>query len=122
MDAARVAIVTGGGRGIGRAAALRLARGGRDIVIAEVGDFGAAVVPEIEALGRRALYLPTDVADRASVEAMVAATLAHFGRLDILVNCAAVLGAETPFLETPDSEYARILGINLTGVWQCCRA
>lgn len=122
MDTARVAVVTGGGRGIGRAAALRLAHDGRDIVIAEVGDFGAAVVPEIEALGRRALYVPTDVADYAAVEAMVAATLAYFGRLDILVNCAAVLGTETPFLETPDSEYARILGINLTGVWHCCRA
>ncbi|MCC6629414.1 MAG: SDR family oxidoreductase [Chloroflexi bacterium] len=122
MGTARVAIVTGGGRGIGRAAALRLARDGRDVVIAEVGDFGATVVPEIEALGRRALYVPTDVADHAAVEAMVAATLAHFGRLDILVNCAAVLGTETPFLETPDSEYARILGINLTGVWHCCRA
>jgi NAD(P)-dependent dehydrogenase (short-subunit alcohol dehydrogenase family) len=122
MGEARVAIVTGGGRGIGRAAALRLARDGRDIVIADLGDYSAEVVAAVEALGRQALFVRTDVAAKESVEAMVAATVERFGRLDILVNCAGVLGTETPFLETPDEEYVRIIGINLTGVWYCCRA
>jgi len=119
---ARVAIVTGGGRGIGRASALRLAQDGRDVVIAELGDFGAAVVPEIEALGRRALYLKTDVTSRASVEECVAAALRAFGRLDILVNCAGVLGQEIDFLEMSEEEWFRVIDINLHGVWRCCRA
>jgi NAD(P)-dependent dehydrogenase (short-subunit alcohol dehydrogenase family) len=118
----RVAIVTGGGRGIGRASALRLAQAGRDIVIADIGDFGEAVVPEIERLGRRALFIKTDVADRAQVEAMVARTLEAFGRIDILVNCAGILGVERPFLEQPDSEWERVLAVNLHGVYYCCRA
>ncbi len=122
MGEARVAIVTGGWRGIGRAAALRLARDGRDIVIADIGDYSAGVVAEVEALGQQAVFVKTDVSDKESVDALVAATVDRFGRVDILANCAGVLGTETPFLETPDSEYFRILSINLTGVWFCCRA
>jgi NAD(P)-dependent dehydrogenase (short-subunit alcohol dehydrogenase family) len=122
MAEQRVAIVTGGGRGLGRATALRLARDGRDVVIADVGEFGAALVPEIESLGRRAQFLRTDVSDRPAVEALMTRTLETFGRLDILVNCAGVLGTEKPFLETTDEDWQRILGINLTGVFYCCRA
>jgi NAD(P)-dependent dehydrogenase (short-subunit alcohol dehydrogenase family) len=117
----RVAIVTGGGRGIGRASALRLARDGRDVVIAEVGDFGAEAAREVEALGVRASYVRTDVGDRASVEAMVERVMGDYGRVDILVNCAGVLGLEAPFHEQTDENWHRVLAINLTGVWYCCQ-
>lgn len=118
----RVAIVTGGGRGIGRASALRLAQNGRDVVIAELGDYGASVVSEIKALGRRALYVRTDVTSKSSVEAMVSETMRTFGRLDILVNCAGLLGREIDFLEMPEEEWFRVINVNLHGVWYCCRA
>lgn len=121
-DGARVAIVTGGGRGIGLAAALRLARSGRDVIIAEVGDHGQAAAEQVAALGRRARFIRTDVADPEAVRALVDATLAEFGRVDILVNCAGVLGREMPFLERPDEEWRRVLDVNLHGVYHACRA
>ncbi len=66
----RVALVTGGARGIGRAAALRIAEEGRDIVIADLLDLGDEVVKEVEALGQRAIYIPTDVTDETAVQAL----------------------------------------------------
>src|SRR5690606_41566503 len=81
----RVALVTGGARGLGRAIALRIAEEGRDIVIADLLDQGHDVVKEIEALGQQARYLPTDVTDEAAVQKLVEETMASFGRLDILV-------------------------------------
>lgn len=118
----RVAIVTGGGRGIGRASVLRLAQDGADVVVAEIGEFGADVVPEVEALGRRAEFVHTDVADRSSVENMVAHTLERFGRIDILVNSAGILGREVGFLGLEDEDWEHLLSINLMGVVYCCRA
>jgi NAD(P)-dependent dehydrogenase (short-subunit alcohol dehydrogenase family) len=118
----RVAIVTGGGRGIGLASALRLAQAGRDVVIADVGDFGPGAAEQVAALGRRARFVRTDVADQASVRALVDETLRDFGRLDILVNCAGILGREEPFLERDDAEWHRVLDINLHGVYHACRA
>ena len=118
----RVAVVTGGGRGIGRACALRIAEEGRDVVIAEVGDFGAEVVPEVEALGQRALFIRTDVADEASVKQMVAQTMETFGRLDILVCCAGILGLEAPFLEQSAAQFEKVLRINVFGVYHAHQA
>jgi len=118
----RVAIVTGGGRGIGRASALRLARDGRDVVIADVGEFGAEAAREVAALGVRGSFVRTDVSDRASVEAMVAQVVRDYGRIDILACCAGILGLEKPFHEQTDENWHRVLAINLTGVWYCCKA
>jgi NAD(P)-dependent dehydrogenase (short-subunit alcohol dehydrogenase family) len=118
----RVAIVTGGGRGIGLASALRLAGAGRDVVIADIGEFGQESADQVAALGRRARFIPTDVADQDSVRALVAETLRDFGRLDILVNCAGVLGREESFLERDDAEWHRVIDINLHGVYHTCRA
>lgn len=119
---AKIAIVTGGGRGIGLASALRLARDGRDIVIADVGDHGEEAAGQIAALGVRARFIRTDVADPGALQALVAETLATFGRVDILVNCAGVLGREEPFLELDDDEWHRVITINLHGVYHACRA
>jgi NAD(P)-dependent dehydrogenase (short-subunit alcohol dehydrogenase family) len=112
----RVALITGGARGIGGASALRIAEEGRDIVIADVED-GAPVVSQIEALGQKALYVKTDVADEAAVYHVVERALEAFGRLDILVCCAGVLGKERPFAEQTAAEFDRIMKINVYGVY-----
>jgi NAD(P)-dependent dehydrogenase (short-subunit alcohol dehydrogenase family) len=88
---AQVAIVTGGGRGIGRATALELARLGADVVVAELDKAGAEqTAAEVGALGRRALAIGTDVTRRGDLAAMVQRTKAELGRIDILVNNAGI--------------------------------
>jgi len=119
----RVALITGGARGIGRASALRIAAEGRDIVIADVLDKeGQEVVAEIEALGQRALYRHTDVTDEAAVRRTVAEIVETFGRLDILVCCAGILGAEVPFLEQTAEMFDRVMKINVYGVFHAHQA
>ena len=112
----RVALVTGGARGIGGASALRIAEEGRDVVIADIED-GSAMVKEIEALGQKAIYIKVDIADEKAVHAVVAQTVDTFGRLDILVCCAGILGKEKPFLEQTAAEFQRVLQINVAGVY-----
>ena len=119
----RVAVVTGGARGLGRASALRIAEEGRDIVIADMLDEqGEAVVKEVEQLGQKALYVRTDVTDEHAVQTMVEQTVAHFGRLDILVCCAGILGWEKPFLEQPVTQFDKVMKINLYGVYHAHQA
>jgi NAD(P)-dependent dehydrogenase (short-subunit alcohol dehydrogenase family) len=118
----RVALVTGGARGLGRACALRIAEEGRDVVIADVLDQGHDVVKEIEALGRRSLYLPTDVTDEAAVHRLVAQTIERFARLDILVCCAGILGLEAPFLEQSAAQFDKVMRINVFGVYYAHQA
>ena len=113
----RVALVTGGGTGIGRGSALVLARYGADLVLAgrrpEPLEQTAA---EIQALGRRALALPTDVTETGQCERLVETTLAELGRLDVLVNNAG--GAETkPILKWTEEEWRSTLALNLDAVW-----
>ncbi|MBI4553758.1 MAG: SDR family oxidoreductase, partial [Candidatus Latescibacteria bacterium] len=118
----RVAVVTGGARGLGRACAFRIAEEGRDIVIADVLDEGADVVNEVEALGQRALFIKTDVTDEAAVRAMAARTVETFGRLDILVCCAGILGLEAPFLEQSAAQFDKVMKINIYGVYYAHQA
>ncbi len=112
----RVALVTGGARGIGGASALRIAEEGRDVVVADIID-GSEVVQQIEALGQKAIYIKVDTSDEKSVQDMVAQTVDTFGRLDILVCCAGILGKEKPFLEQSAVEFQRVLQINVAGVY-----
>src|SRR5262245_10622695 len=92
--AGKVALVTGGGRGIGRGIVLCLARDGADVAVVDLVKATAeAVGGEVEAAGRRALALAADLTRREEVEAAVAAVLAHFGQIDILVNNAGAGGA-----------------------------
>ena len=87
----RVAIVTGSGRGIGRATALELARLGADVVVAELDADGAErTAKEVRGLGRKALTLPTDVTRHSDLAAMVERTRRELGRIDILVNNAGI--------------------------------
>jgi NAD(P)-dependent dehydrogenase (short-subunit alcohol dehydrogenase family) len=113
----RVAVISGGGTGIGRGAALVLAQHGADVVLAgRRPEPLAQTVKEIEELGRKALAVPTDVTDPAQCESLVAATVAEFGRLDVLVNSAG--GAETkPILKWSEEEFRHVMALNFDAVW-----
>jgi 3-oxoacyl-[acyl-carrier protein] reductase len=119
----RVALVTGAARNIGRAIALDLARGGAAVVVnARTDRAGAeAVVGEIEAAGGRALACLADVTDAAQVAAMFAEAISKFGRLDVLVNNAAVRG-EVPFEELDFALWRRVHAVCLDGAFHCVKA
>ena len=118
----RVAIVTGAGRGIGRATAMELARMGADIAVAELdrvtGDRTAA---EVKGLGRRALVLPTDVTSRAALATMVERTLGELGRIDILVNNAGIYRAAAT-LDISEEHWDAVLDINAKAVFFASQA
>ena len=118
----RVALVTGAGRNIGRAIALDLAEAGAAVVVNTRAsrDAAEAVVREIEARGGRALLALADVTDPAAVRAMIDAAAARFGRLDILVNNAA-LRPERPFDEMPLAEFRSVVSIILEGAFLCAQ-
>jgi 3-oxoacyl-[acyl-carrier protein] reductase len=119
----KVAFLTGGGRNIGRAIALTLAKDGASVVVNVRSNRAEAeaVVHEIEAIGGKALVQIGDVADPKAVQAMVAATLNHFGRLDILINNAA-LRREKAFAEMTYAEWREIMDVTLDGAFHCTKA
>jgi 3-oxoacyl-[acyl-carrier protein] reductase len=121
--AGKVAIVTGAGRNIGRAIALTLARSGASILVNVCNNRAEAdeVVGAIESLDREAIVHIGDVADAKAVAAMADATLARFGRIDILVNNAA-LRREKPFAEMDYAEWREILDVTLDGTFHCTKA
>jgi NAD(P)-dependent dehydrogenase (short-subunit alcohol dehydrogenase family) len=118
----RVAVITGAGTGIGRASAVLLAERGADVVLAgRRPDPLKSTANEIEALGRRALAVPTDVTDAEECRALVGATLAEFGQLDVLVNNAG--GGETKsIMKWTDEEWQQVLDLNLSSAWYLSRA
>jgi NAD(P)-dependent dehydrogenase (short-subunit alcohol dehydrogenase family) len=119
----RVAIVTGAARGIGQAYCRALAREGASIVAADILSC-AATVANVQETGGEALGMMVDVADAQSTQAMAAQTLQRFGRIDILVNNAAVYGGLklTPFEQIPDAEWDHVMAVNVKGLWLCCKA
>jgi 3-oxoacyl-[acyl-carrier protein] reductase len=119
----KVAIVTGAGRNIGRAIALALAEGGASIVINARSNRAEAdaVAREIESVGGKALVHVGDVVDATAVQAMADAALNRFGRIDILVNNAA-LRREKPFGEMSYAEWREILDVTLDGAFHCVKA
>jgi 3-oxoacyl-[acyl-carrier protein] reductase len=119
----KVAIVTGAGRNIGRAIALTLAQAGASILVNARSnrDEAEAVAREIEALGGKAQVLLGDVADATAVQAMADAAIKHFGRVDILINNAA-LRREKPFAEMSYVEWREILDVTLDGPFHCVKA
>jgi NAD(P)-dependent dehydrogenase (short-subunit alcohol dehydrogenase family) len=121
--ARRVAIVTGSAAGIGRGIARRFAREGAAVVIADQdGAAAARTAEEIGAEGGEALPFAVDVADRARVERMVAATLERYGRIHILVNNAAIALLYEPFFEITEASWRRMIDVNLTGAFWCSQA
>ena len=118
----QIAIVTGGGRGIGRAIALELARQGADIVIAELDQGGAKrTAEEVGALGRRSLATTTDVTSRADLRAMVDRAKAEFGRIDILINNAGIYRAAAT-LDVTEDHWDAIMNINAKAVFFATQA
>ncbi|MHB1256688.1 MAG: SDR family NAD(P)-dependent oxidoreductase, partial [Dethiobacteraceae bacterium] len=144
----RVAVVTGGSRGLGRADALALARAGADVVITDIlleSDRNAALTAEkygalnqflqssgavyaeqtakeIRELGRRSMALKLDVTDRAEVRRVMAQVREEFGSLDILINNAATLDHVVQLENQQDELWERDLRVNLTGTYNCCKA
>jgi len=142
----RVALVTGGSRGLGRADALTLARAGADVVIADIpgesdsGEdagrygplaqaaraqglvFSEATAQEIQGMGRRAAAIKCDVTDREHVEATVVRTVEEFGSLDILVNNAGTLDHVGQLGDQSPELWERDLRVNLTGAFNCAQA
>jgi NAD(P)-dependent dehydrogenase (short-subunit alcohol dehydrogenase family) len=119
----RVAIVTGAARGIGFAIAERLSRAGAHLVIADVVEEGAAAAVErLHEGGGKAVAAVADVTSPQEVAAMVERALDAFGKLDILVNNAGIAGRNAPLWETTDDDWEKVIGLNLTATFYCCRA
>jgi len=117
----RVAMVTGGGSGIGRASALMLAREGADIVVCDIdGDAGRKVAAEVEALGRSAIAEPADSSDSAQVSRLVAQAAERFGRIDILVNSAGIARQAT-IRELTEELWDQVLAVHLKSTFLCSK-
>lgn len=118
----KVAIVTGGGRGLGKSMALAFAEAGADVVVtARTTSEIEQVAAQIEKLGRKALAVPTDITKEDQVQAMVDKTVARFGKVDILVNNAGI-SVVKPLVEQSLDEWNSVINTNLTAVFLCCRA
>jgi len=119
----KVVIVTGGAKGIGRAYCLGMAAEGAHVVVADVAD-PKSIVQEVEARGAQALGVSCDVSREEDTLRLATETLARFGRVDILVNNAALYGLlkRRPFMEIPVEEWDRVMAINLRGLFLCSRA
>ena len=118
----KVTVVTGGARGIGRGIVEAFAAEGADLAVADVLPEGEAapLLAGVERLGRRGLYVRTDVSREGEVRGMVGEVIETLGRIDVLVNNAGVL-SQSPLEQMPVKEWDRVLGINLRGTFLCCR-
>ncbi len=119
--AGKVALVTGAGGGIGRAVASALAAEGASVIVADIVDAGRETVALIEAAGGRAAFVRTDVQSSADTAGMVRQAVTRFGRLDIAVNNAGIDPEVAPEAEWDEAAMARILGVNVQGVFLCLK-
>lgn len=120
VRAEKVALVTGGSSGIGKATAIAFSEAGWSVAVADVNEeLGAQVAQEIEASGAQAMFVRCDVADADQVKAMVERTVERFGRLDAAFNNAGIEGQPSETAECTPENWDRLLAVNLTGVWQC---
>jgi NAD(P)-dependent dehydrogenase (short-subunit alcohol dehydrogenase family) len=118
----RVVIVTGAGQGIGREIARQFAAAGAAAVIADLNlDNAVSVVQEIEEAGGKGLALKVDIASRESTDAMAAAAIAKFGRIDALINNAGIFATleKRPFDQIPPAEWDLVMKVNVTGIFNC---
>lgn len=119
--AGKVVIVTGGSAGIGKAIAKRFALEGAHVVIADINE-AAATAAEMSALGPEALGVSVDVSSEPDIEKLVNSVLETYGRIDVLVNNAAMFTAPKPFEEIGASDWRRMMEVNTLGPYLCCRA
>ncbi len=118
----KIALVSGAGRGIGRAIALGLAEAGADLVVfSRTEEQFRATAEEIASMGRRALGMRVDVSKPADVEAMVVKSLEEYGRIDILVNNAGLNPSYALTEKVKDRHWDQIMDVNLRGAFHCCR-
>jgi 2-hydroxycyclohexanecarboxyl-CoA dehydrogenase len=118
----RIALVTGGGSGIGRAIALRLAQGGTDVAILDLNPEGAEMVAgEVRGAGRHALAVQVDVSAASSVAAAVARAAGELGRIDVCVNSAGIADF-TAFTDLDEARFDRMIAVHLKGTYLVCRA
>lgn len=118
----KVVLITGAASGIGRGVALAFARAGASVVVADIAvDEGEATVATINAAGGQAMFVRADVAVSADVEALVAKTVASYGRLDCAFNNAGVEEENQRLAESEDAVFDRMMAINVRGVWLCMK-
>ncbi len=117
----RVAIVTGSGRGIGRAIALKLAEVGATVVVNDIGETAEAVAEEIKAMNRESLAILADVSSSSDVARLVEETIATYGKIDILVNNAGI-ARDQLVVRMSDEDWDKVLNVNLKSVFLCTRA
>jgi len=118
----QVAVITGGGRGIGRAIALAYAQEGAHLVLASRSVENLEETRElVEKYGHKVLVVPTDLRKAEDVQELARKTLEYFGHVDILVNNSGIAGPTAPLWEVTPAEWEETLAINLTGVYLCCR-
>lgn len=119
----KIAIVTGAGQGIGKAIAVRLANAGANIAIFDLNLSAAqSVADAISQLGRQVIPIQTDVSDSKAVNEAVEKVIKEFARVDILVNNAGIAGRTLPLTDLDESDWNQVIGVNLTGVFLCCKA
>ena len=118
----KVSLVTGGGRGLGRAIALALARNGSDVAVCDIrAEDAQRVAEEIGSMGRKVLSFHVDVSKSGEVNAMVEKVLSQFGKIDILVNNAGICKVAS-IEETTEEDWDRVMAVNLKGVFLCSKA
>lgn len=118
----KVALVTGAGSGIGRESALAFSRAGAKVVVSDIAvDGGEETVRMITDAGGDAIFVECDVAQEGDVKALVAKTVETYGKLDCAHNNAGIEGMAGPCAECTEENWDRTIGINLKGVWWCCK-
>lgn len=118
----KVALVTGAASGIGRASALTFAQQGAKVVVADVlVEAGEETVQMIKEAGGDAIFITTDVSKASEVEALIRQTVAHYGRLDVAHNNAAIEGALAPTASYTEEDWDRTINVNLKGTWLCMK-
>jgi 3-oxoacyl-[acyl-carrier protein] reductase len=119
----KVAVITGGSRGIGKAISITLSKKGAKIAVnySSGADSADRVVSEIQGMGGIAIKVKADVSKQPEVHSMFQTVLKHFGRVDILVNNAGTMG-QPHFLEISEADWDRVLAVNLKGMFNCCQA
>lgn len=118
----KVVLITGAASGIGRETALAFAKEGASIVVSDINEEGGQETVElVEKIGSKALFIKTNVADFSAVENMIAAIIAHFGKLDIAINNAGIGGALNKTAQTSIESWHQVMSVNASGVFYCMK-